>query len=197
MNEILNKYKHFDNFLKTQILIIAIISFNWALIIPLITKLQGLLWTTSIISAYLILQKCSAFIYPYFQSTKINKAYFIMIMLDIVYTISLGLYFIDTTIFLYTEAVLMLLYGIVMNVFGINYDTYIMRAYDNETFKTLQYMERISMALAGIFGFFIVIILDILTQDMNKIVITFMFISIIVIIAQLLNYKKYWIDLDE
>lgn len=197
MKEIFTNFMKFDNFLKTQILIIACISFNWSLILPLITKLQGLLWATSMISAYLILQKASAFIYPYFQSLKINVAYAGLIILDIIYTISLSVFFVDPGIFLYIEGVLMLLYGIVMNVFGINYNTYLMRAYDNDTFKSLQYVERMAMAFAGIIGFGVVILFDLITHDMNKIVMTFMVISIIVVIIQILNYKRFWTNLNE
>ncbi len=197
MRDILKNFIKFDNFLKMQILIIACISFNWSLIIPLITKLQGLLWATSMISVYLILQKAMAFIYPYFQSLKINKAYALLIILDIIYTGSLSIFFINIEIFLYVEGILMLLYGIMINVFGINYDTYLMKSYDSETFKSLQYIERMAMALAGIMGFFVVILIDLITHDMNQIVITFIVISAIVVIIQIVNYKRFWRNLDE
>ncbi len=54
MKEMYKIYKDLDEFLRMQIIIVGLISFSWALIIPLVTKLQGMLWITSLISAYLI-----------------------------------------------------------------------------------------------------------------------------------------------
>ncbi len=125
MKDMMKSFKDFDDFLKTQIIIVGLISFVWALIIPLITKLQGMLWTTSIISAYLIAQKASAFIYPYFKDMKINKCYKSLIILDILYAISLTIYFVNINVFVYVEALLTLVYGIIISVFTINYNTYV------------------------------------------------------------------------
>ncbi len=67
MKELLNSYKDFDSFIKMQLLVIFVISLSWALILPIVTKLQGLLWATSIISAFMIIHKLAAFIMPYFK----------------------------------------------------------------------------------------------------------------------------------
>lgn len=197
MKDMMKSFKDFDDFLKTQIIIVGLISFVWALIIPLITKLQGMLWTTSIISAYLIAQKASAFIYPYFKDMKINKCYKSLIILDILYAISLTIYFVNINVFVYVEALLTLVYGIIISVFTINYNTYVMKTYNANTFKELQYIEKISISIAGILGFVLVIVLDYIFEDSNKTVSFFILVSSIVVIVQLFNYNKFWKNIKE
>jgi hypothetical protein len=179
-----------------QLLVIFVISLSWALILPIITKLQGLLWATSIISAYLIIHKLSVFITPYFKHLSIRQSYGALIVLDGLYLVSVLLYFYDPLIFLYTEASLMVVYGIVMTVFGISYDAFLMEKYNSNTFKDVQYLERMSMAVAGIIGYSVVIFIDIISQDIGIAIKTFFVILSINLGFQLYNYIYFWKNLE-
>ena len=197
MKEMYKIYKDLDEFLRMQIIIVGLISFSWALIIPLVTKLQGMLWTTSLISAYLIAQKASAFLFPYFKNMKINKCYKILIILDVFYATSLTIYFYNQEIFILVEAFLALIYGVIISVFTINYNTFVMKKYSRDIFKEIQYIEKISISVAGILGFLFVIFLDFILNDTNKIIPTFILISSTIVIIQIFNYNKFWKNLKE
>ena len=173
-------------------MVMFVISLSWALILPILTKLQGMLWATSIISMYLILNRFSAFLLPYFKNTSIKKSYRNMITLDILYLVSVPLYFVDPLLFLYTEATLMFVYGIILSIFGISYDAFLMTKYNTSTFKDIQYSERIVMAVAGILGYAVVILLDIFSNNIETIVYTFIVILSMNVLFQLFNYRYYW-----
>lgn len=196
MKELYKSYKGFDNFIKMQLMVIFVISLSWALILPILTKLQGLLWATSIISAYLILHRLSAFLLPYFKDTSIKQAYKNMIVLDVLYLVSVPIYFVDPLLFLYTEATLMVIYGVILSVFGISYDAFLMNKYNTSKFKDIQYSERIVMAIAGIIGYLIVIFLDVISPNMDVAIYTFMVILTANVIFQLFNYRYYWNDFN-
>lgn len=192
MKELIKATKKFDNFLKMQLYVIFIISMSWSLILPLITKLQGLLWATSIISIFLILTKLTAFIAPRFKNIKLHLAYRNLIILDGLYLLSLSTYFISPLLFLYVEGVLMLIYTIIMSVFGIRYDAFLMKKYDITTFENVQYAERISMATASIIGYSIVVLLDLFTNSISTVLYVFIIILLINLLMQIYNYIFYW-----
>ena len=197
MKELFNSYKGFDNFIKMQLLVIFVISFSWALIFPIVAKLQGLLWATSIISAYMIVHKLSTFIMPYFKNTSLKQSYKWLIILDILYLLFIPTYFIDPLLFLYSEAALMVVYGVVLSIFGISYDAYLMETYNTRIFKDVQYVERLFMAVAGIVGYSIVIFIDVISSSIEVSLYTFMCILAINVLFQLYNYKYFWNNLKE
>ncbi len=59
----------------------------------------------------------------------------------------------------------MVVYGLFLNVFGINYNAYVMETYNTKTFKDIQYVESMTMAVAGILGYAIVAGIDILSSN--------------------------------
>ncbi len=99
MNELFNSYKRFDTFIKMQLLVIFVISLSWALILPIITKLQGTLWATSIISAFLILHKLSTFAMPWFKNFTVKETYKLLVILDGLYLVSIPIYFLSPLAF--------------------------------------------------------------------------------------------------
>ncbi len=196
MHELYKNYKSLDEFIKVQLFVLFIVTLSWSLVIPIVTKLQGLLWTTSMISIYLILHKLSVFIMPYFKKISLKTSYKTLIILDIVYMLSMFIYFINIELFIYTEAILVVIYGLCVSVFGINYSMYVMKRYDEHVFKDTQYLEQMAMAIAGITGYLIVITVGEITQDMGVNIKVFMLFIILNLFIQLYNYKKYWKNLQ-
>ena len=196
MRELYKSYQGFDGFIKTQLMVMFVISLSWSLILPILTKLQGLLWATSIISAYLVLHRLSAFLLPYFKNTSLKQAYKNMIILDVLYLLSVPLYFIDPLLFLYTEAALMVIYGVMLSVFRISYDAFLMTRYDTSKFKDIQYSERIVMSVAGIIGNLLVIMLDVISSNIGVAIYTFMVILSVNVVFQLFNYRFHWNDFN-
>lgn len=192
MRELFQAYKKFDDFVKMQLLMLGIISLSWALIMPIITKLQGMLWATSIISGYLILHNLSVFLMPLFKKLSLKESYRWFIVLDILYLTFIPIYFWSPLAFLYTEGFLMVVYGLIMGVFTINYDAFVMTKYETKTFKDIQYAERMFMAVAGLMGLAIVAMIDILTSDIGTSMKVFMGILTINLGFQFYNYKTFW-----
>ena len=195
MQKLFKNYQNLDKFIKVQLFVLFIVTLSWSLVIPIVTKLQGLLWTTSMISVYLILHKLSVFIMPYFKKISLKTSYKTLIVLDIVYMLSMFIYFIDIDMFIYTEAILVVVYGLCVSVFGINYSMYVMKKYDEHIFKDTQYLEQIAMAIAGIIGYLIVIVVGEIIQDMGANIKIFMVFILLNLFIQLYNYKKYWKNL--
>ena len=88
----------------------------------------------------------------------------------------------------------MVVYGLIMGVFTINYDAFIMTKYETDTFKDIQYVERMVMAISGLMGLAIVALIDILTSDIGTSMKVFMFILTVNLSFQFYNYKTYWSD---
>ena len=100
MKEVILSFKRFDRFLKDQLLIGLFTQCTWALVVPLIHKLQGMLWSTTYISIYLILIRMSGMFVPYFKGVHIKKTYATVIVLNFMYVAGTSLYFIDQNYFL-------------------------------------------------------------------------------------------------
>jgi hypothetical protein len=196
MQELLKNYQKLDKFIKMQLFMLFIVTLSWSLVIPIVTKLQGLLWTTSMISLYLILQKVSVFIMPYFKNINLITSYKTLILMDIIYTLSILTYFADKDLFVYIEAVVIIIYGLCTSVFGINYSMYVMKRYNEHIFKDTQYLEQMIMATAGILGYLIVIAVGELTQSMDMNIKTFLFFIVVSLLIQFYNYQTYWKKLE-
>jgi hypothetical protein len=84
-----------------------------------------------------------------------------------------------------------------MNVFGINYDAFLMNKYSTNIFKDIQYVERIYMASAGIVGYLIVIVIELFTEKLDTIILIFFVMLGFNLVIQIYNYKKYWVELKE
>lgn len=192
MSKLFKNTLKFEKFIKVQLFVLFVVTLSWSLVLPIVTKLQGLFWTTSMISVYLILHKLSVFIMPLFKNISLKKSYEILIILDVIYMLSMGVYFYDIKLFIYTEAILMVVYGLSLSIFSINYKLYIMKSYNTNTFKDTQYAEQIIIAIAGIVGYTVVIFIEGMTHDMNLNIKIFMIFIFFNLLVQFNNYKKYW-----
>jgi hypothetical protein len=174
-----------------QLAIILIINLGWALIIPLVYKMQGLMWTTSMISGYLILSRATGLVSPYFRNIELKQSYLNLIILDFFYMISINLYYFSGELFLQVEAFLGIIYSVFLTVFHINYNAYVMDKYETEIYKDMKYCETAAASIAGILGYSIVILLENSFGSRNSIFI-FEVILILAFWLQIYNYKKYY-----
>lgn len=191
VKNLIRYYKSFDDFLKMQLLIILIINLGWALIIPIVFKMQGLLWTTSMISFYLILSRATGLLSPYFRNVELKQSYFNLISLDFLYMLSINVYYFNKECFLYIEALLAVFYSIFFTVFQINYNAYIMSKYETDIYKDMKYCESAASSIAGILGYATVIFLEHTIGSSNSII-AFEVILIFAFWLQIYNYKKYY-----
>ena len=196
MRELFKNTLKFDEFIKVQLFVLFIVTFSWSLVLPMVIKLQGVYWTTTMISMYLILQKISIFWIPFFKEISLKKSYKILIVLDLIYMLSMVIYFYDVSVFIYAEAILMVLYGLSVSIFSINYKIYIMKSYSENVFKDTQYVEQLVIGTAGMFGYMIVILVGEITHDMDVNIKVFMIFILFNLLIQFNNYKKYWLNVS-
>lgn len=197
MKSFTKSFMDFDAFVKMQMLSIGVASFSWALIIPIITKLQGTLWATYMISGYLIFSRSSAFISPLFRKIKLKTSFQVMVGLTGVYFLTLFVYFLNVHTFLVIEAILMFSYGVFLNNYIINYNMFIMGTYKADIFRDIQYFGQMIMAGAAIFGFLITAMIDVFANDMGTSIICFMFMILVSLGVNIYNYMMFWKHIDK
>jgi hypothetical protein len=196
MKELIKNFKSFDKFLQDQLLIGMYITCTWALISPIIMKLQGLLWTTSFISFYLILMRVGGIIAPYFKGTHIKNSYKSIIFLNFLYIFSTLLFFVDHQYFLWAESFLSIFFCINSIVLHIGWDVYVVNKYNKETFENYKYCSTFRDGIAGIGGNIIVIgIFSVLSQQQSMKL--FVMLMITVLLLQLYNYKVHYSSMEE
>ena len=195
MKELIKNFKGFDRFLKDQLLIGLYIQCTWALVSPIVHKLQGMLWTTTYISVYLIMMRMSGLIVPYFKGTHIKTSYKSIIFLNLLYVLATPLFFVDQTWFLWSESFLSIFFCINSVVLGIGWDLYVVEKYDKDTFENFKYCATFRDGLGGIGGNLIVIgIFSILDQYQSMKL--FVILMVFVLLLQLYNYRTHYTKME-
>tara|TARA_R110002153_G_scaffold58379_2_gene160124 strand:+ start:3127 stop:3717 length:591 start_codon:yes stop_codon:yes gene_type:complete len=195
MKELIKNFKSFDKFLQDQLLIGMYITCTWALISPIIMKLQGLLWTTSFISFYLILMRVGGIIAPYFKGTHIKNSYRSIIFLNFLYIFSTLLFFVDHQYFLWAESFLSIFFCINSIVLHIGWDVYVVNKYNKETFEDYKYCSTFRDGIAGIGGNVIVIgIFSVLSQQQS--IKLFVMLMVTVLLLQVYNYRIHYSSME-
>ena len=195
MKELIKNFKGFDRFLKDQLLIGLYIQCTWALVSPIVHKLQGMLWTTTYISVYMIMMRMSGLIVPYFKGTHIKTSYKSIIFLNLLYVLATPLFFVDQTWFLWSESFLSIFFCINSVVLGIGWDLYVVEKYDKDTFENFKYCATFRDGLGGIGGNLIVIgIFSILDQYQSMKL--FVILMVFVLLLQLYNYRTHYTKME-
>ena len=195
MKELIKNFRSFDRFLKDQLMIGLFIQCTWALVSPLIMKLQGLLWTTTYISIYMIMMRMAGLFVPYFKGTHIKKSYRSIIGLNVLYVIATVLYFYDQNVFLWTESFLSVFFCINSVVLGIGWDVYVVDKYKKETFEDFKYCATFRDALGGIGGYSVVILIYQFLNEYQSMKL-FVFLMIFVLLLQLYNYRTHYATME-
>ena len=195
MKELIKNFKGFDRFLKDQLLIGLYIQCTWALVSPIVHKLQGMLWTTTYISVYMIMMRMSGLIVPYFKGTHIKTSYKSIIFLNLLYVLATPLFFVDQLWFLWSESFLSIFFCINSVVLGIGWDLYVVEKYDKDTFENFKYCATFRDGLGGIGGNLIVIgIFSILDQYQSMKL--FVILMVFVLLLQLYNYRTHYTKME-
>lgn len=195
MKELLENFKSFDSFLKDQLIIGFLIQCNWSLVSPIIFKLQGILWTTSFISAYMIMMRLGGIVAPYFKGTSLKKAYRTIVFLNIIYLLAVPFFFYSQLLFLWIETFLSIFFCINSLVIGIAWDLYTVNTYSKETFENYRYACTFRDGLGGIGGNLIVIAIYSVLNE-NQSMILFGILMIAAICLQIYNYRKHYVKME-
>lgn len=191
MKELIRNFKEFDTFLKDQILIGLFIQCVWALVSPLVHKLQGLLWSTTYISIYLILIRTAGLFIPYFRDIHLKKVYASIIFLNSLYVVATSLYFYNQHLFLWAEVLLSIFYCINGALLSIAWDVHIVNKYKKQTFENYKYCASFRDSIGGIGGYSIVIGIYYFLDEFQSMKL-FVFMMVFVLLLQLYNYFKHY-----
>ena len=195
MKELIKNFRSFDRFLKDQLMIGLFIQCTWALVSPIVHKLQGMLWTTTYISVYLIMMRMSGLIVPYFKGTHIKTSYRSIIFLNVLYVLAVPLFFYNQLFFLWSESFLSIFFCINSVVLGIGWDLYVVEKYDKDTFENFKYCATFRDGLGGIGGNLIVIgIFSILDQFQSMKL--FVILMVVVLLLQVYNYQTHYASME-
>ena len=195
MKELVKNFRSFDRFLKDQLMIGLFIQCTWALVSPIVHKLQGMLWTTTYISVYLIMMRMSGLIVPYFKGTHIKTSYRSIIFLNVLYVLAVPLFFYNQLYFLWSESFLSIFFCINSVVLGIGWDLYVVDKYDKDTFENFKYCATFRDGLGGIGGNLIVIgIFSILDQFQSMKL--FVILMLVVLLLQVYNYRTHYASME-
>ena len=195
MKKIISYWKEFDEFLKDQLAIGLFIQCTWALISPIIHKLQGTIWTTTYISIYLIMMRSAGLVVPYFKGTHIKVAYRTIVFLNILYVAATLLYFYDQNIFLITESFLSIGFCVNSVLLGIGWDLHVINNYDKTIYENFKYVATFRDSLGGIGGYSTVIIIYYFLNQRQSMML-FIFMMLFVLLIQILNYKKHYSKME-
>ena len=195
MKELIKNFRSFDRFLKDQLMIGLFIQCTWALVSPIVHKLQGMLWTTTYISVYLIMMRMSGLIVPYFKGTHIKTSYKSIIFLNVLYVLAVPLFFYNQLFFLWSESFLSIFFCINSVVLGIGWDLYVVEKYDKDTFENFKYCATFRDGLGGIGENLIVIgIFSILDQFQSMKL--FVILMVVVLLLQVYNYQTHYASME-
>ena len=196
MKELIKNYKSFDRFLRDQLIIGLFIQCVWCLVGPLVHKLQGLLWTTSFISMYLIAVRSAGLFVPYFKGTPLKKVYKSIICLNSLYVVITSLYFYDQNVFLLAESLLTVFFCINVFLLHIGWDVYVVKKYGKQTFENFKYCATFRDSIGGIGGYSIVIVIYSVLDEYQSMKL-FVFMMVFVLLLQVYNYFMHYANMEE
>lgn len=149
-----------DNYLKRQLKATFLGGLTYTILVPLMTKLHGVYWTTSMISVFMLLTRVSVAVAPLFRHWSLWQCYWLWLGCDILYMGVSYLYFIDIPMFLYVDTLLMFIVMIVGTVYLVNFNTFCLHRYGETIYKDYSYMKGIVASVSGGISFGAVIGLE-------------------------------------
>lgn len=154
-----------DSYLKLRLWLVFFGGLTYTVLVPLVTKLHGVYWTTTIISAYMLLTRLSGLVAPYLRFLSLYRNTQLWVLVDSMYfTVSL-LYFYNVMTFLYVDAIMMFLVLVLFNVYQVNFNAFCMSNYGEQTFKDYTYTQHKVNSVSGVLSLSSVILLEWLGVD--------------------------------
>lgn len=152
-------FDKFDSFLKTQLWVGILTHLNWALVIPLVHKLQGELWTASIIATYFVAMQVAALSVKVFSNMKLSHSYLLANIATAIMVGAIGIYLLGYQAeFLVIEATVGVVFVIAGSVHSINLDMYMIEKYEEDIIKNYKIYKEMRKSFGGLLGFSIVAI---------------------------------------
>jgi len=150
-------FNQFDKFLKAQLWVGIPTHLNWALVIPLVHKLQGELWTASLIAVYFVLQQVAMLSIKLFKGMSLRNTYLGNNIGSLAMAGAMALYLYGyQEWFLISETVIGMAFVIFGAVHRINLQLYMIDVYDKDIIAEYKVYKEMRKSLGSLIGFGIV-----------------------------------------
>ncbi len=175
-----------DTFIRIQMLsLFLVVAIDWILL-PVVTKLEGLYLPIFMISFFMLLGASEGIVQPLFKNVKVHNIYLFAIYLDILQIASYFLFFYDELVFTYTILTIFTIQTITFEIARIH--TIELMSFDLEVKKYL-ILRSFVISCAVIFGATSTMILDILFGEIS---ILLVIMGVLGILALPLQIKLYY-----
>lgn len=149
-----------DKFLFFQFKLLALLALSCIVVGPVIRKLEGVslsLETLSLLAVIYNVVKLGLQL-DFIKRITLGQSYILVMISDVILVASTIIYFIDTEIFVYTNYCAVVIQGLLLKIFSINYYAFVSDRYGMKIFKRIQYSEIFIYNVVAIIGSFIALI---------------------------------------
>jgi hypothetical protein len=178
-----------SEFLKIQSLALFITTYiDWVLM-PFVTKLEGLHLPVYMISLFMLLGSLDGFIQPIFREIKIHKVYLFTALLDIIQILSYSIYFYSIKYFTYAILIVFTIQAITFEIARVHTIDFM----QDEKFELKDYLMIRSLMISGaiVFGGISAILFDAYIKDILFLLIFLSFFGIYGIYLEFKLYLKF------
>lgn len=178
-----------SNFLKTQVLVLFIITYiDWTLI-PFITKFEGTYLPVFMISFYMLIGALDGFVQPLFKNVKIYNIYLFAIVLDIIQILSYSFFYSSILVFTYVMLTIFTIQGITFEIARVHTVDFM----QDEKVELKDYLMIRSFVISSaiISGSLSSMIYDYFTYELTYLLIFLSIIGIFGIYLQFILYRKF------
>ncbi|WP_345993927.1 hypothetical protein [Sulfurimonas sp. HSL-1716] len=178
-----------SRFVRTQSLVLFIITYiDWT-ILPFVTKLEGTYLPVYMISIFMLIGALDGFIQPLFKNIRIYRIYLFSILLDIVQMSSYMFYSVSIPVFTYIILSIFTVQGITFEIARVHTVDFM----QEEDVELKDYLMIRSFIISGaiIAGGFSSILLDYFKTDMKILLIYLSVLGVVGIFFQYKLYKKF------
>nr|WP_321266365.1 hypothetical protein [uncultured Sulfurimonas sp.] len=187
-------YKHLytvigkSKLVKLQVVVLFLTTYiDWVLI-PFITKLEGMYLPVFMISFFMLIGATDGLILPLFKKIKIYKIYLFVILLDLVQILSYSLVTIDMPIFTYTLLSIFTLQAVTFEISRVHTIDFMKDDIDIKDYLMLRSFV-VSSAIIG--GAISAMVLDFFEIELEYILLALAILGIFAIIIEYKLYAKF------
>jgi hypothetical protein len=178
-----------SNFLKTQVIVLFLITYiDWTLI-PFITKFEGTYLPVFMISFFMLIGALDGFVQPLFKNVKIYNIYLFAIVLDIIQILSYSFFYSSILVFTYVMLTIFTIQGITFEIARVHTVDFMQD--EKVELKDYLMIRSFIISAAIITGSLSSMLYDYFTYELTYLLIYLSIFGIIGIFLQFKLYRKF------
>jgi len=182
--------KNLPEFIRAELLISIILVLEYSFLGPVITKLEGVLFTVTVISILTGIDKLIGIFVYVLRGLNLTNVYKIMFAIVIAHISITIVYFIDQKIFIFLIILNSAIGGIFFRIFNIEWNAITANVLNKNDFKEFNHIESLLYTIVGTISLSLVAIISTYSTDILVLInIGLNFISLFLMYKQ---YVKYY-----